>query len=84
MCAYTRRLLSKLCNHTTQQSGVPCSQAERRVRALSGLKRYYHRKRQEGLLSSYGLRMLDNACAQPRSSRPCLLREGGLCHRSTL
>jgi hypothetical protein len=38
--------------------------AESRTRALHGIKRYFHRKRQEGLLSSYGLRMLDNACTQ--------------------
>lgn len=36
--------------------------AETRVRIVSGLKRYFHGKRHEGLLSSRGLRMLDQAC----------------------
>jgi hypothetical protein len=36
--------------------------AEHRMRLIAGLKRYFHRKRHEGLLSSQGLRLLDNAC----------------------
>lgn len=36
--------------------------AEARMRVLASLKRYFHRKRHEGLLSGNGLRMLDNAC----------------------
>jgi hypothetical protein len=36
--------------------------AEHRMRLLSGLRRYFHRKRHEGLLSAQGLRMLENAC----------------------
>jgi hypothetical protein len=41
--------------------------AESRTRALHGIKRYFHRKRHEGFLSSYRLRMLDNACANFRT-----------------
>ncbi|KAL0021928.1 hypothetical protein WJX79_007439 [Trebouxia sp. C0005] len=36
--------------------------ADMRVRLLAGLKRYLHGKRLNGLLSSEGLRVLDNAC----------------------
>ncbi|KAK9789036.1 hypothetical protein WJX73_003859 [Symbiochloris irregularis] len=36
--------------------------AEARVRLVVGFKRYFHGKRIEGLLSSRGLRILDNAC----------------------
>ena len=36
--------------------------AEHRMRLIAGLKRYFHRKRHEGLLSTQGLRLLDNAC----------------------
>ncbi|PRW44236.1 Sodium hydrogen exchanger 7 [Chlorella sorokiniana] len=36
--------------------------AEARVRLVAGLKRYFHAKRGEGLLSTKGLRILDYAC----------------------
>jgi hypothetical protein len=36
--------------------------AEHRLRVIAGMKRYFHRKRNEGLLSSVGLRTLDHAC----------------------
>eukprot|EP00887_Chlorella_sp_A99_P005087 scaffold25.g5087.t1 len=36
--------------------------AEMRSRLVAGLKRYYHAKRMEGLLSAKGLRILDYAC----------------------
>eukprot|EP00891_Asterochloris_glomerata_P006187 jgi/Astpho2/6187/Aster-x0275 len=36
--------------------------ADARARLVSGLKRYFHQKRIEGLLSSTGMRVLDNAC----------------------
>lgn len=36
--------------------------AEARMRLLSGLKRYFHSKRAEGLLSGQGVRILDFAC----------------------
>ena len=35
---------------------------EHRMRLIAGLKRYFHRKHNEGLLSSQGLRTLDHAC----------------------
>lgn len=35
---------------------------EMRVRLVSGLKRYFHGKRAEGLLSSKGMQILDHAC----------------------
>jgi hypothetical protein len=36
--------------------------AEHRMRLIAGLKRYFHHKRREGLLSAQGLRLLENAC----------------------
>ena len=36
--------------------------AEARARLVAGLKRYFHAKRSEGLLSMEGLRILDYAC----------------------
>ncbi|GFH19949.1 Na_H_Exchanger domain-containing protein, partial [Haematococcus lacustris] len=36
--------------------------AEYRVRLLSGLKRHFHAKHTEGLLSDRGLRLLDWCC----------------------
>jgi hypothetical protein len=36
--------------------------AENRMRMIGGMKRYFHRKRNEGLLSSQGLRTLVHAC----------------------
>lgn len=35
---------------------------EARIRLLTGIKRYVHAKRAEGLLSSEGLLRLDEAC----------------------
>jgi hypothetical protein len=34
---------------------------EKRIRVLMGMKRYFHAKRSEGLLSSHGLRILNEA-----------------------
>eukprot|EP00951_Prasinocladus_malaysianus_P012749 scaffold95230_cov20-Prasinocladus_malaysianus.AAC.1 len=34
---------------------------EKRVRVLMGIKRYFHAKRTEGLISSHGLRILNEA-----------------------
>ena len=46
--------------------------AEARARLVAGLKRYFHAKRSEGLLSMEGLRILDYACdvAADRSLDP--------------
>ena len=35
---------------------------ETRIRLISGLKRYFHDKRAEGLLSARGIQLLDRAC----------------------
>ena len=35
---------------------------ETRIRLISGLKRYFHDKRAEGLLSAGGIQLLDRAC----------------------
>lgn len=46
--------------------------AEHRMRMIAGMKRYFHRKRNEGLLSNQGLRTLDHACdsCMDRPERP--------------
>ena len=44
------------------EEATPSDQADVRSRLVVGLKRYFHSKRIEGLLSSRGLRILDNAC----------------------
>ena len=36
--------------------------AEYRVRIISGLKRYFHSKHEQGLLSGHGMRILDYCC----------------------
>lgn len=36
-------------------------ETEKRIRVLMGMKRYFHAKRREGLLSSHGLRILNEA-----------------------
>ena len=36
--------------------------AEARVRLVAGLKRYFHDKRRQGLLSGRGMVVLDHAC----------------------
>lgn len=36
--------------------------AEARIRLVAGLKRYFHGKRAEGLLSARGVQLLDYAC----------------------
>ena len=36
--------------------------AEARVRLVAGLKRYFHDKRRQGLLSAKGILVLDHAC----------------------
>ena len=36
--------------------------AEARVRLVAGLKRYFHDKRKQGLLSGKGILVLDHAC----------------------
>lgn len=55
-------------------SGVSCDQmlAEARVRLVAGLKRYFHDKRGQGLLSGRGIVELDHACdaAMDRSDEP--------------
>ncbi|KAK9819620.1 hypothetical protein WJX72_000338 [[Myrmecia] bisecta] len=40
----------------------PGELADARTRLAAGLKRYFHGKRAQGLLSSQGMRILDNAC----------------------
>lgn len=37
-------------------------QAEARIRLVSGIKRYFHGKRGEGLLSARGMQLLDFIC----------------------
>lgn len=46
--------------------------AEARVRLVAGLKRYFHEKRGQGLLSGRGIVELDHACdaAMDRSDQP--------------
>jgi hypothetical protein len=46
--------------------------AEARVRLVAGLKRYFHEKRGQGLLSGRGIVELDHACdaAMDGSSQP--------------
>ena len=36
--------------------------AEARIRLVSGIKRYFHGKRAEGLLSARGMQLLDYTC----------------------
>lgn len=45
---------------------------EARVRLVAGLKRYFHAKRGEGLLSAEGMQLLDHACdlAMDRADHP--------------
>eukprot|EP00884_Botryococcus_braunii_P001610 jgi/Botrbrau1/1144/Bobra.0162s0035.1 len=54
-----------------------CQEAvgEARVRLVSGLKRYFHAKRGEGLLSARGMQILDHACdiAIDEAERPLAL-----------
>lgn len=53
--------------------------AEARARLVAGLKRYFHAKRGEGLLSSEGLRILDYACdtAADRAGEPLVSVSSG-------
>ena len=49
--------------------------AEARVRLVAGLKRYFHEKRAQGLLTGRGILVLDHACdaAMDASSDPLLI-----------
>ena len=49
--------------------------AEARVRLVAGLKRYFHDKRGQGLLSGRGMLVLDHACdiAMDGSSSPLVM-----------
>jgi hypothetical protein len=46
--------------------------AEARVRLVAGLKRYFHDKRRQGLLTGRGILVLDHACdaAMDRAAGP--------------
>ena len=59
----------------------PEVEVEARIRLVMSLKRYFHAKRAEGLLSAEGLRLLDHACdvAIDRADRPLVRRGGGRC-----
>ena len=48
----------------TSTDGSQCVQiqAEARIRLVSGIKRYFHGKWAEGLLSARGMQLLDFAC----------------------
>lgn len=48
---------------------------EARLRLVAGLKRYFHGKRAEGLLSARGMQLLDWACAlqMDQAGRPLFL-----------
>ncbi|EIE21844.1 hypothetical protein COCSUDRAFT_56295 [Coccomyxa subellipsoidea C-169] len=63
--------------------------AEARVRLVAGLKRYFHEKRGQGLLSGRGIVELDHACdaAMDRSSQPLSIWkvvERDVCGRGTV
>ena len=49
--------------------------AEARVRLVAGLKRYFHEKRAQGLLTGRGILVLDHACdeAMDNSGQPLLI-----------
>jgi hypothetical protein len=49
--------------------------AEARVRLVAGLKRYFHEKRAQGLLTGRGILVLDHACdaAMDASAEPLLV-----------
>ena len=48
---------------------------EARLRLVAGLKRYFHHKRAEGLLSARGMQLLDWACSlqMDQANRPLFL-----------
>lgn len=59
-----RRTMSGVLGKHLQSGASSNSEViqESRVRLVSGLKRYFHSKRAEGLLGSKGMQILDYAC----------------------